>query len=98
MNEEIELIFSPLCQTIERDGQSVRVDIYGNGEGGWILEVVDKFNNSVVRDDHFPTDQEALDEVLDAIEKEGILSLIGEEEQVRFINRVSPIENENIFD
>ena len=80
MNEEIELIFSPLCQTIERDGESVRVDIYGNGENGWLLEVVDEFGNSVVWDDHFPTDQEALDEVLDTIEKEGINALIGQEE------------------
>ena len=80
MNDKIELIMSPLCQTIERDGESVRVDIYGNGENGWLLEVVDEFDNSVVWDDHFPTDQEALDEVLDTIEKEGINALIGQEE------------------
>lgn len=77
MNDEIELTMSPLCQTIERDGQSVRVEIFGDGEGGWLLEVVDAFDNSVCWDDSFPTDHEALDEVLDTIEKEGILSLIG---------------------
>ena len=77
MHEEIEITMSPLCQSIERDGKSVRVDIYDDGDGKWILEVVDEFGNSVVWDDHFPTDQEALDEVLDTIEKEGIDALIG---------------------
>ena len=77
MNDEIEITMSPLCQSIERDGKSVRVDIYDDGDGKWILDVVDKFGNSVVWDDHFPTDQEALDEVLDTIEIEGIDALIG---------------------
>lgn len=79
MNDEMKLIMSPLSQIIERDGQSVRVEIYGDGEGGWLLEVVDDFGDSVCWDDSFPPDQEALDEVLDTIEKEGMLSLIGPE-------------------
>ena len=59
-DEEIEIIMSPLCQSIERDGKSVRVDIYDDGDGKWILEVVDEFGNSVVWDDHFSTDQKAI--------------------------------------
>ncbi|KKK61716.1 hypothetical protein LCGC14_3011530, partial [marine sediment metagenome] len=45
MTEENELKMSPLCQTIERDGKSVRIDIYENGEGGWVLQAVDEFNS-----------------------------------------------------
>ena len=41
---------SPLCTAIERDGKELRVDIYEDGEGGWILELVDDFNNSTVWD------------------------------------------------
>ena len=50
-----------------------------DGKGGWILEVVDEYGNSTVWDDPFKTDDEALDEVFDTIEKGGISSLIGTE-------------------
>ena len=53
VDDDYEPTMSPLCQSIERDGKSVRVDIYDNGEGGWILDVVDEFGNSVVWDDSF---------------------------------------------
>ena len=77
MNEEYVVKDSPLCQSITRDGKTVRVNIIEDGDGGWLLEVVDEYNNSTVWDDPFSTDQAALDEALDAIEKEGIDSLIG---------------------
>jgi hypothetical protein len=77
MNNESPLIYSPLCQIIESEGESVKVDIYSDGSGGWILEVVDKLNNSTVWEDAFETDQAALDEVLDAIKTEGIGCLVG---------------------
>lgn len=70
---------SPLCQTIERDGHSIVVEIYDNGEGGWILEAIDVFNNSTVWEDPFKTDKEALAELLDTIDKEGIQILIASE-------------------
>jgi hypothetical protein len=37
---------SPLAQSVTRDGKTVRVDIYEDGEGGWLLEVVDEHGNS----------------------------------------------------
>ncbi len=77
VDDDYEPTMSPLCQSIERDGKSVRVDIYDDGAGKWILEVVDEFNNSVVWDYHFPTDQDALDDVLSVIKNEGIDALIG---------------------
>lgn len=79
MNEEFEVRMSPLCQSVTRDGRTVQLDIYEDGEGGWLLEVVDEYNNSTVWDDPFETDQEALNEALDTIEKEGIAVLIGPE-------------------
>ena len=51
--------------------------IYEDGDGGWILEVVDENDNSTVWDEPFDSDQSALDEVLETIEDDGIDSLIG---------------------
>ena len=79
MSEEYEVKYSTLCQKVNSEGKSVQVYIYEDGKGGWILEVVDEYDNSTVWDDPFKTDDEALDEVFDTIEKEGILSLIGTE-------------------
>jgi len=77
MNEEIELIMSPLCQSVESDGKTVQIDIYKDDKSGWILEVVDQFNNSSVWDDSFESDNDALEEALKTIKEEGINSLIG---------------------
>ena len=71
------IIHSPLSQTLTHDGKSVAVEIYDDGNGGWLLEVVDQYGNSTVWDPSFTTDTEALDEVLQTIEEEGIESLIG---------------------
>ncbi len=68
---------SPSSQVIERDGRSVNVEIYEDGTGGWLLEVVDEFGNSSVWDQSFETEQDALDEALETIREEGIESLIG---------------------
>src|ERR1035437_5165347 len=68
---------SPLAQSVTRDGKTVSVEIYEDGEGGWLLEVVDEFKNSTVWDEPFATDQEALDEALKTIAGDGIHSLIG---------------------
>ena len=75
--EDFELIMSPLCQTIEKKGKAVQVEIYNGDSGGWMLEVVDEYNNSTVWDEEFPTDQAALDEAIDAVKVDGIASLIG---------------------
>ena len=66
---------SPLC----RDGTKVQVDIYrGEDESGWILEVIDKENASTVWDEPFDTDREALEEVMEVIERDGIRSFLDE--------------------
>ncbi len=78
MNSEPIPFESPLSQHVTREGKTVRVDIYEDGEGGWILEVVDQFNNSTVWDEPFTSDELALAEAMRTIDQEGIASLIGE--------------------
>jgi hypothetical protein len=68
---------SALCQPVTRDGKTVQVDIYDDGENGWLLEVIDEYNNSTVWEDSFATEQAALDEALDTVKEEGIDALIG---------------------
>ncbi len=68
--EEFTVVNSPLSQSVSRNGVNARVEIYGNGEGKWILEVVDQANTSHVWDDHFDTDREALAEALRALDEE----------------------------
>ena len=78
MSNKPEVTMSPLCQEITSNGHTVSVDIYDDGKGQWILEVIDTDNNSTVWEDPFKTDQEALDEVLDTIKQEGIECLVGQ--------------------
>jgi uncharacterized protein len=70
-------VSSPLSQRVERNGTSVEIEIYEDGAGGWLLEVVDEFGNSTVWDDAFPTESAALAEALNTIDTEGIASLMG---------------------
>jgi len=78
MNEEHELIISPLCQEVTAGGEAVQVEIYRNlDDKRWILEVVDEYGNSTVWDEEFETDNDAFKEALKTIETEGIRSLIG---------------------
>ena len=77
MSEEFDLVFSPHCKTITREGEELKVEIYGDGDGKWILEVVDQQGNSTVWDEHFDDDQVAFAEVDRTIAAEGIKSVVG---------------------
>jgi uncharacterized protein len=70
-------VHSRLSQRLSRDGMTVEIQIYEDGNAGWLLEVVDEFGNSTVWDESFPTDHAALTEALNTIATEGILSLLG---------------------
>jgi hypothetical protein len=67
---ELDFIDSPLSQSVSRNGVEVRVEIYGDSEGRWILEVVDAENTSHVWDEHFETDHQALNAALRALDEE----------------------------
>ena len=67
----------PLCRGINGDGTKIQADIYrGEDDSGWILEVIDEENASTVWNDPFNTDREALDTVMEVIEKDGIRSFL----------------------
>ncbi|MDP3796270.1 MAG: hypothetical protein Q8R06_03860 [Polaromonas sp.] len=69
-SQEPEFIESALSQNVTRNGVSVRVEIYGDSDGRWILEVVDAEKASHVWDEPFETDQQALAEALRALDEE----------------------------
>lgn len=74
-NEDYPIVHSPLERRIARDGVSVEIHIYrGEDEPGWLLEIVDHLGGSTVWDDTFPSDQAALAEALQAIDRDGIAS------------------------
>ncbi|MBQ0759211.1 MAG: hypothetical protein KKF24_15020 [Gammaproteobacteria bacterium] len=77
MSENTELKLSPLSRTIEQDGKTLRVEICADGDGAWVLEVFDEFNNSTVWEDAFESDEDALFEIEATIREEGIDCLIG---------------------
>jgi len=68
--EEPEFIKSDLSRPLTRNGVSVNVEIYGDGEGRWILEVVDEENASHVWEHRFASDGEAFAEALRALDEE----------------------------
>lgn len=77
MEQDYQLVMSPLCQSVTADGHTIHFEIYRGPDSDWILEAVDSSNNSTVWDDPFVTDQAALDEGLRTIREEGIESLVG---------------------
>jgi hypothetical protein len=70
LDDEPDFVESPLSQSLTRNGITVRVEIYANEDGKWILEVVDQEQTSHVWDEHFDTDQQALAEAIRALEEE----------------------------
>lgn len=70
LDDEPEVVASPLSQLLTRNGITVQVEIYADEKGQWILEVVDPHGTSHVWDDHFDTEQQALAEAVRALEEE----------------------------
>jgi len=68
---------SPLSQSYNVKGKTVKIEIHGDDNGGWALEIIDEFNNSTVWEDCFKTDLAALDEAIGSILEEGIDEFIG---------------------
>ena len=68
--DDAVLTYSPLNQTITRNGVTVEIHIYKGRGSDWILEVVDAGKNSHVWDEQFQTDQQAFDEAMRALDEE----------------------------
>ncbi|MBO6506810.1 MAG: hypothetical protein JJ977_18580 [Kordiimonadaceae bacterium] len=79
-DEEFELIYSPLCQKLSSGGRTVDIQIYGDGNGKWLLEIEDEYGNSTVWDDPFETDSQALLEAKKSILKDRVTKYIGPED------------------
>ena len=77
MEDDYQIVMSPLCQSITDREHIVRIEIYRGENTDWTLETVDASNNSTVWDDLFATDQAALDEALRTVREESIESLVG---------------------
>ena len=78
MNQEPELIQSPLSQSMTRDGHTLEVDIYRlEDEDTWVLEVVNEQGASHVWEERFATDQDALNAAKQALDDEGIEAFVG---------------------
>ena len=69
-SEDEPPVESALSGPLVRNAVSVDVQIYGDGEGRWILEVVDEEETSHVWDEHFDTDSDAYAEALRALDQE----------------------------
>lgn len=63
---------SALCRTVVKNGWEFDILIFEDGEGKWLLEVVDDSNTSTCWTDSFDTEQQALDQALRTIEENGI--------------------------
>lgn len=77
MAEEFVPRQSELSRTYREGDLSVEIDIYEDDEGGWLLEIIDEDDNSTLWEDAFDSEEEALDEALDALSEEGIETFVG---------------------
>lgn len=68
--DDAVLTYSPLNQTLTRNGVTVEIHICKDSQSDWILEVVDAGKNSHVWDDQFKTDQQAFVEAMRALDEE----------------------------
>lgn len=74
-SEDYPIVHSPLERRITRDGVTVDVHIYrGQDEADWLLEIVDHLGGSTVWEYTFTSDEAALAEAMQAIERDGIAS------------------------
>jgi hypothetical protein len=82
------IVNSGLSRRMTVEGHNLSIEIYKLECGvGWSLEVVDEEGTSTVWDDLFDTDQAALDEVLKAINEEGLSAFFESGNVVPFPNK-----------
>lgn len=72
MMTEDQVNDSPFMPSAPRESKAVKVEICEDGEGGWILAVVDKNGRSTVWASLFASDMEALNEALITIDEDAI--------------------------
>ncbi len=79
------IVSSGLSKKVTVEGHRFKIDIYKlETDATWSLEVIDSDGTSTVWDDQFDTDQLALDEVMGAIEKEGLAAFRDSSNVIKF--------------
>jgi hypothetical protein len=80
--EDPEQEHSDFAGEFTDDGVTVLVDIFrpAGSTGGWSLEVIDQDEGLTVWEEPFATDQEAFEEFLATVERDGIRSFLEEPE------------------
>ncbi|MDG1437842.1 MAG: hypothetical protein P8P98_02625, partial [Emcibacteraceae bacterium] len=67
------IITSSKTQKVLVKGQSISIEIYKlEGTGGWTLEVINDQGTSIVWEDLFGSDEDALSTALDTLDEEGL--------------------------
>lgn len=84
---EPNLINSGLSRRVNVEGKEFRIEIYRLEHTGWTLEVVDEEGTSTVWEGEFDTDEAALEEVLTAIDKEGLAAFREDPNIIPFPNK-----------
>lgn len=78
------IIRSPLSQIVTDGTHTVRVEIFKvDGTDGWTLELFDEQGHSTVWLDVFDTDAQAMTEVIDAIDEEGLARFLEQDDDNR---------------
>ena len=78
------IIRSPLSQIVTDGALTVRVEIFKvDGTDGWTLELIDEHGHSTVWLDVFDTDAQAMAEVIDAIDEEGLARFLEQDDDNR---------------
>ena len=84
MDDDYELVYSPLCRRVQRNRTTIQVHIYrGKDDSAWILEVEDEKGGSTVWSETFATDTAALNDVMSVIKKEGIETFLVEDDKTQ---------------
>lgn len=79
------IITSGLSKRIDFDGLQLSVEIYRlEHDPMWVLEVIDQNGTSTVWDEHFDSDQSALNEFMRTINKEGAAAFRDDGNVVQF--------------
>lgn len=77
MTNELTLISSPKSQSFVVDGYRFDIEIYRlDFETGWTLEVIDQDGTSHVWDEQFPSDRDARNAAVTALQEAGAITFM----------------------
>jgi hypothetical protein len=69
MDDDVDVKMSPLCREYSAHGHCFTIEIYEGDPDRWILEIIDPINTSHVWDDQFDSDEAALKQAIEDIDR-----------------------------